>query len=239
MACTRLRVGMTPRRRAIVLGLALAGLAVVASVAQLHEWLLGLLPATEALVRSRPALGVSAFVLFAALSAMLAFVSSAVLVPVGIYAWGQAATTALLLLGWVLGGICAYSLSRFLGRAVVTTFVPAAMLERYEVRFSRRAPFGLVLLFQLALPSEVPGYLLGLVRYDVRKYLAALALAELPYAVATVSLGASFLERRITVLVVVGAVLLVFSSLTLAALHRRIRRQHRGGGAYNHQDTCS
>ena len=219
---------MIVQRRAVVLGLALAGLALVASFGQLHEWLLAILRATEALVRDRPALGVSAFVLFAALSAMLAFVSSAVLVPVGIYSWGQTATVALLLLGWVLGGTCAYALSRFLGRAVVTRLVPVPMLERYEARFSRTAPFGLVLLFQVALPSEVPGYLLGLVRYDVRKYLAALVLAELPYAVVTVYLGASFLERRLAVMLVVGAILVVVGSWALATLHRRMRRPRTG-----------
>lgn len=80
-----------------------------------------------------------------------------------------------------------------------------------------------MLLFQLALPSEVPGYLLGLARYDMRKYLAALVLAELPYAVATVYIGASFLERRIGVMVVAGAVLVGGGSWALTILHRRIR----------------
>ena len=79
--------------------------------------------------------------------------------------------------------------SRYFGRPLVTAPTSASALEWYESRLSRNAPLGLVLLFQLALPPEVPGYLLGLPRYHFWKYLGALALAELPYAVATILSG--------------------------------------------------
>jgi uncharacterized membrane protein YdjX (TVP38/TMEM64 family) len=206
-----------------VAGLGVLALVVLASSAQLHGWLVAFLPSVESLIRAQPLLGATVFVVFAALSAMLAFVSSAVIVPVGIFVWGKGVSMGLLLLGWVLGGVCAYALSRSLGRAAARTLVPAATLERYESRVSRQAPFGLVLLFQLAVPSEIPGYLLGLARYDFRKYLAAVTLAELPYAVATVYLGESFLERRFLVMILVGAAITAFSGWTLALLHRRLR----------------
>ena len=57
----------------------------MASSAELHEWLIGSLPAAEAVIRERPVLGASIFLLYAASSAMLAFVSSAVIVPVSVY----------------------------------------------------------------------------------------------------------------------------------------------------------
>jgi uncharacterized membrane protein YdjX (TVP38/TMEM64 family) len=95
--------------------------------------------------------------------------------------------------------------------------------EAYESRISRHASFGLVLLFQLAMPSEVPGYLLGLARYNFWKYLSALALAELPYAVATIYLGSSFLERRLYLLVAIGLAVAAFSGWALYTLHRRMR----------------
>jgi uncharacterized membrane protein YdjX (TVP38/TMEM64 family) len=209
-------------RRAFVLVALVAVLALVASSAELHAWVTGFLPAAEALISGRPLLGPSVFVLFAALAAMLAFVSSAVLVPVGVYVWGKALTMLLLWTGWILGGVCAYTISRYFGRAIVRRVVPGPTLAQYEHRLSHRAGFALVLLFQIALPSEVPGYLLGLVRYPFWKYLAALALAELPYAVATVYLGAGFIERRTVMLVGVGTAMAVFSGWALYALHRRI-----------------
>jgi uncharacterized membrane protein YdjX (TVP38/TMEM64 family) len=218
----------TAWRRALLVGLAAAALAIVASSDDLHGWLIAFLPTAEAIIRARPVLGISVFVLFAAASAMLAFVSSAVIVPVGIYTWGTAVSMLLLWTGWILGGVSAYGLSRYFGRAVVRAISTGAALERYENRLSRRAPFGLVLLFQLAVPSEVPGYLLGLLRYPFGKYLAAVALAELPYAVATIYLGAGFIERRTTVLVGVGVALAAFSGWALYTLQHRLSAYNSG-----------
>jgi uncharacterized membrane protein YdjX (TVP38/TMEM64 family) len=124
--------------------------------------------------------------------------------------------------GWILGGVCAYGISRYFGRTVVNALRAGPALERYESRISQRASFGLILLFQLAVPSEVPGYLLGLLRYSFWKYLGALALAELPYAAVTVYVGASFLERRTYVLIGAGAAVATFSAWALYTLHRRI-----------------
>ena len=210
-------------RRAIFLGLALTFLVIAASSRQIHGWLVALLPTAETIIRDRPVVGVTVFILFAAASAMLAFVSSAVIVPVGVYVWGTGISIVLLLVGWVLGGVCAYAIGRYLGRPAVQALTPMPVLDRYADRFSRTAPFSLVLLLQAAMPSEVPGYLLGLARYDFRKYLVALTLTELPYSAATVYIGEGFIERRIWVLIGVGAVLVVFSGWMLHLLQRQFR----------------
>ena len=49
-----------------------------------------------------------------------------------------------------------------------------------------------------------------------------LGLAELPYAVATVYLGASVLERRIPVLLGLGAAVALFSTWAFYTLHKRL-----------------
>jgi len=215
----------TTKRRVLVIILLAAALALVTSFAELHARLISLLPAAEAIIREQSVLGVVVFVVFAALSAMLAFVSSAVIVPVGVYVWGKAASLLLLWVGWILGGVTAYTLSRYFGRAVVQVLLPRSLIERYENLIPRRAPFGFVLLLQLALPSEVPGYLLGLMRYHFWRYIAALALAELPYAVATIYLGAGFIERRTYLLIGVGIAVAVFGGVALHALHRQIAKR--------------
>jgi len=137
--------------------------------------------------------------------------------------WGKGISTLLLLIGWVLGGVFSYAIGRYLGRPAVQALTSGPVLDRYTNRFSRSAPFELVLLFQLAMPSELPGYLLGLVQYRFWKYLVALVLTELPYSAATIYLGAGFVERRISLLVGVGAMMVVFSGWTLHLLHRRFR----------------
>ena len=138
----------------------------------------------------------SVFVVASALSAILAFFSSAIIVPAAVHAWGAPLTMLLLWTGWTVGGMGTYAVGRWLGRPVVKAMISEATLDQFEHRITTRAPFGLVLLFQFALPSEVPGSVLGLVRYSFAKYMAALTITELPYAVGTVYLGESFLEQR-------------------------------------------
>jgi uncharacterized membrane protein YdjX (TVP38/TMEM64 family) len=200
-----------------------AALAVAASSDTLHRWLLGYLSVAEEIIRSRPTLGVVLFVLIAGLSAMFVFVSSAVIVPVGVYVWGNSTSVALLWLGWMIGGACAYAIGRFLGRPVVAALSRGSKLESYEKWISQRTPFTVALMFQLATPSEIPGYLFGLLRYRFLKYLCVLAIAELPYAVATVYLGAGFVERRVSFLVLVGAAVAALSGLGLYAFHQRLK----------------
>ena len=211
-------------RRGAVLVLVCVVLALAGTSDDLHQALVGVLEAASKLIGERPGLGMVLFVLLSALSAMLAFVSSAVLVPVALYTWGETACAALLWLGWILGGATAYSLGKWLGRPVTRWLLPSETLDRYEGRLSTETPFGLIVLLQVALPSEVPGYLLGLVRYPFWRYLLALALAELPYAVGTVYLGESFLDRHLLMLLALGIGGAVFMFLAVRLLHRRLRR---------------
>lgn len=208
--------------RAVLLALLCGGLALLAASSSLHAALLRLMGEAESVITHHPVGGPVLFFALAALSAMLAFFSSAVIVPVGVYAWGGLTCFMLLWGGWLVGGIGAYAIGRFLGRPVVATLVSADVLERYQQRISARAPFRLVLLFQLALPSEIPGYLLGLARYSLPKFAAALAIAELPFALGTVYLGASFLERRIPMLLALGALGIAFSVWAARRLRRHI-----------------
>lgn len=214
--------GLTWWRRAAALVLVLAGLSAIALSDALHEAILDLFSVVEQAVRARPFAGVLFFLVGAALSALLAFFSSAVLVPIAIQTWGKPASMLLLWIGWTVGGIVAYSIGRHLGRPMVRWFTSEAALDRFTSRISSRAPFGLVLLFQLALPSEVPGYALGLLRYPLSKYLLALGLTELPISIGTVYLGATFLERNVFMLVGIGIAGALLSGWALYTLQKRL-----------------
>jgi uncharacterized membrane protein YdjX (TVP38/TMEM64 family) len=178
---------------------------------------------TQAIVNERPVLGVSVFVGAAALSAILAFFSSAVLVPAAVYAWGKPLTLLLLWIGWTVGGMGTYAVGRWLGRPVVRALVSRDALERFEHRITAEAPFKLVLLFQFALPSEIPGSVLGVVRYSFVKYLAALSITELPYALGTVYLGESVVEQQTVMIVVIGLAGAVVTGWALHQLQKRFR----------------
>jgi uncharacterized membrane protein YdjX (TVP38/TMEM64 family) len=209
-------------RRAVVLILLTLGLAALATSDALHVALISVLDASDTLIAENPALGAAVFVALAAASAMLAFMSVAVILPVAVFTWGEPLSILLLWIGWILGGACSYGIGRFLGRAVVRWLTAENTLQRIETHISAMTPFGVVLLFQLALPSEIPGAVLGLVRYRFSRFLLALALVELLYAVAMVQLGASFVNRRAGVIVALGIAVVLVSVVAFSQLRKRI-----------------
>lgn len=189
---------------------------------RLHEGLLSVLEAARRVAEVSPWQAALLVIVFAAASAMLAFVSTALIVPFVVYTWPPAIALLLLWTGWLLGGACAYTVGRVLGRPVIRTLLSADVIERYEQRFTSRMSFGMVILVQLALPSEIPGYLLGTARYSFFAYLAALGLAELPYALATVFIGLGLVARELTTLIGVTVAALVLGGYSLSRLHRRL-----------------
>ena len=215
------------RRRALLTALLAGLLALLLFAEGVHEPIVRIAAAIQRLEAGHPVWTVLAVLAFTALSAMLAFVSTAVIAPFMAATWGMARAGLLLWAGWLLGGALAYFIGRRLGRPVIQRLASPTLLARYEEFVSHRAPFGLVLLFQLALPSEVPGYLLGLVRYPFARYLLSLALAELPYAVATVYLGAGVMQRRVPLVIGVGLATALLSAWTYRTLHRRLARHPR------------
>jgi peptide/nickel transport system permease protein len=88
----------------VVVVLFCASLALLLSVDEVYESLQRVLAAAEPLIAGHPYLGAIVFVLLAALSAVLAFFSSALLVPPAVFTWGNTVTLVLLWLGWLLGG---------------------------------------------------------------------------------------------------------------------------------------
>jgi uncharacterized membrane protein YdjX (TVP38/TMEM64 family) len=213
-------------RRALGVLLLCAVIALLLSVDTLFALLQRALAAAEPYIAAQPVAGPVVFVVLSALSAMLAFFSSAVLVPVAVYNWGRPVTALLLWLGWLLGGAGAYAMGRFLGRPMMRGLVPARLADFYLRRLPAQVDFPTALLFQVAMPSELPGYLFGLLHVPFRRYLAALALVEAPFAIGTVLLGESLIRRErgwMLALAVLGV------GVSLLAVHRLHRRLHAAG----------
>lgn len=216
--------------RAIIVVLICTSAALLLSVDEVYGSLRQALSVAEPLIAGHPYLGAVVFVLLAAMSAVLAFFSSALLLPAAVYTWGNAVTLGLLWLGWLLGGLCTYALGRGLRRPQAQAQAKAkakasrtsSEFDFYRQRFQGEVTFALVLLLHLAMPSEIPGYLCGYIGVRLRTYVAALALAELPYAVGAVLLGDGVVNRHIGWLLAVGLVGAAFSLYALRVLHERL-----------------
>jgi len=212
------KTGDSSLRRQILFASALvAVVGLIAASDALHGRTHDLVAAIEPTIADFPLLGMTAFVLLAMASAMLAFFSSALFVPVGIYAWGATVCFLLLWLGWFLGGVASFVVGRSVGRVIVERIIGSDRLSRLEARVRQDARFVHIVLFQAMLPSEIPGYVLGSMRYRFAPFALALALVELPYAIGTIYIGDSFLDGRgwLLVALAAGGGLVALTALTI------------------------
>ena len=210
----------TLQRHVLVIGSIIFIAGLIAASDTLHDKTGEIIVWCEALISRSPLLGLLVFVLLSIAAAMVAFFSSAVFVPVAVYAWGPTVCLILLWLGWLLGGIASFCIGRFLGRSVTAMLVGEEKLASWQQQLQGRTKFIHILLFQAAVPSEIPGYVLGILRYKFPLYLVALAITEMPYAIAAVYLGESFLEGRSMVFVLVGAGAIVLSAVGFKTFRR-------------------
>jgi len=210
------------QRHLLIAGLLIVVAGLIAASDTLHARTESIIFWTENLIAQAPLLGMLVFLLLAMMSAMVAFFSSALLAPIAIYAWGKAGCFALLWGGWFLGGIVSYCIGRFLGRSVASGIIGDERITTWENQVGERTRFIHVLFFQAVVPSEIPGYVLGILRYRFLLYLAALGITELPYAIATVYLGESFLQGESAVFILVGISIIAVAAFAVQ-IHRRLR----------------
>ena len=224
------------RRRFLIVGMLIIVAGLIAASDTLHDKTEAIIFWTEGLIAQAPLLGMLVFLLLAMLSAMVAFFSSALLAPVAVYAWGKAGCLALLWCGWFLGGVVSFCIGRFFGRSVVSMIIGEEKLASWESQVSERTRFVHILFFQAVVPSEIPGYVLGMLRYRFLLYLTALGITEMPYAIATVYLGESFLRRESMVFILVGIGALVLAAF-LFQIRRRLVQPDKGKRAIDNLDS--
>ena len=213
------------QRHILLVGIFIVIVVLNAASDTLHDRTAEIVVWTEGVISKAPVVGMFLFVLLAMISAMVAFFSSAVVAPLAIYAWGKAGTFVLLWLGWLLGGILSYCIGRYLGRSVASMIVDEKKIDGWERELGARARFIHIFAFQAAVPSEIPGYVLGILRYSFPLYLTALSITELPYALATVYLGESFLEGESSIFILLGFAVIIFSIFLFQWLRKLLRQR--------------
>lgn len=153
-------------------------------------------------IRESPVLGAIVFFLASACSVLFLFLSSVLLVPSAILAWGKWVTFLLLSAGWLCGWMATYAIGRFFrDRAFVEKKLNERYINHSPFFLSGKLPFSFVLIVISSLPAEISGYALGAVRYPFRYFLLALILVEIPFAFLLVFIGESFFLENVALLV--------------------------------------
>ena len=177
----------------------------------------------ESVMSAHPVVGAAVFFLFAAISAMLAFTSSVVLVPPANLVWGKLITFLLLWGGWIAGAIAAFGIGN-VARPLLVRLGYQNKLSKYQQFVSRRMKFWTTILFCIAVPSEIPGYVLGGLRYPFLKFLGAIAIAESIYAFGIVIAGQNLVTAKPVPLIVAIATLIIIAT-TARLLLQKLKKQ--------------
>ena len=189
------------------------------SIAQIFYRLLDIF---ELYADQEPLFTAAVFVFLAALSAVIAPPSSVPLVPFAVATWGETITLFLLLGGWLTGGAATYAVGRYAAHPLVKHLAMYETIDFYRKKLSARKQFQFVLLFRLAMPAEIPGYVLGILAYDFWKYLLATFVSELLTALVIVYASAALLfEERILFVLLIAAGVTIFSCFTYL-FHKKI-----------------
>lgn len=178
----------------------------------------------EAYAGEYQTLGIFVFMALAAVSAMLSPFSSVPLIPVAIMLWGSAWTVAFLVAGWLGGHAITYALGYYAGYPVAKRFIAFEAIEQYAHKFSKKSEFLLVLLFRLAIPAEVPGYVLGTARYGFMKYFLATFIAEFPFAILAVYAGEAFINQDFVIVASAVAGGIIFIAVAFYFFKKQIGR---------------
>lgn len=195
---------MARYRRLVILLTAVVVAVLLASSSEIHRQIVALLDLAAPIIAAHPVWGAVVFTAISALGAILVFVSSWLLVPLGVQAWGPVGCFLLLWAGWFVGGIVTYSVGRYLGRPVVRRLLPEPVITRYEGHIPVGGRFLPALLVTVSVPSDIAGYFFGLVKYPAGVYLGALAIGEIPYGLAAVFLTDAFLQRKMSLLLILA-----------------------------------
>jgi uncharacterized membrane protein YdjX (TVP38/TMEM64 family) len=196
--------------------------AILISPAFFNDTFGGWLDSFETFATANPVLAPVAFIALAAASVLLGPFTSAPTIPFAVAAWGDMGALLFLLFGWLLGGVGAYALGRWVGEPLVARVIGREQLADWLSKISSRLDFITLLLFRLAMPAET-GYLFGLLRYRFSFYLLITFLAEIPFALVLVYGSVALISSSATLIAIGAIVWIAIVALALRLFMRRVR----------------
>ncbi len=132
------------------------------------------------------------------------------LIPLAASILGPFMTAILSILGWTLGAMIAFLISRHLGRPVLKKFISLQKLDDLLEIFPDRTRFLFVVILRLTLPVDIVSYALGLTKsLGFIEYSLATFLGVIWFSFAFAYLGEALLTGNMPLLIELGGASLV------------------------------
>jgi len=107
-------------------------------------------------------LGMIIYVLIVIASIVIAPINEVILIPVATALWGWFITALLTLLGWTLGSVIVFVLTRKYGAPLIRKLLPLDKIYKYEKFMPQNHLFVGIILLRIAIPIDVVSYAIGL-----------------------------------------------------------------------------
>ncbi len=166
-------------------------------------------------LRSYGSLGLIVFVLMQATHVLLIVIPGDLLNICGGYIYGVPLGFALSLTGTMLGTVCAFNISRYLGSELLSKVIPAAKIDRLShLLNSTKGVIGILIICLIpGIPKDLMIYVAGLTPIKAVKLFTVYGLSRIPGTLIWVSVGSQLYSQNTT-----GIVMTSIGIMLLAAL---------------------
>ena len=148
-------------------------------------------------------MGVFVYIFIFAISIVVAPVSSIPLIPLASNIWGWQLAAIYSVIGWTIGDIIAFWLSRKYGKPLIKKLISLKDVEKLEKFIPEKHIFASIVLLRMTLPSDGLSYALGLFsNIRMKPYIFATIIGSLPFAFVFAYLGTLSLWWQIIGLII-------------------------------------
>lgn len=167
-------------------------------------------------MKQRPVMSAVIYVFALISSVVFLPLSSLPLLPLAASVWGIVIGGTLSALGWWLGALLAFLLTRCIGRPILQYFISLHKLDQWEKRIPTDVTFLGIVLIRMIFPVEIPSFALGLFKnLSFKIYALASLIGILPFAYVMVAMGGAVATGQWFLLLL----LMSFVALSIFLLH--------------------
>jgi uncharacterized membrane protein YdjX (TVP38/TMEM64 family) len=143
------------------------------------------------------------------------------LIPFGAGIFGPLWGAILSSIGWILGALCSFWISRRYGRSFVEHFMPLQKIDALLEQVPQKNRFFATLVFRLVLPSDTASYALGLTKsLGFRDYFLATTISYTLYSFLLSYLGHALFEGELMNALRIGLCILAIFGVAWYLLSR-------------------
>ena len=169
------------------------------------------------------------YIFIVILAVVIAPVSALPLLPVASQLWGWFLAGIFGIIGWTIGGLIAFEISRKYGVPLVKTLIPLEDLYKIEKKIPSKNIFWSIVFLRLLFPVDILSYALGLFSKISRKdFILTTLIGVTPFAFAWAYLGSLPIYYQIVGLWLASMIFLTGWLITLVRKKLKIRKKREG-----------